>query len=198
VRLWLLLVTACLGLTGCATIKGWFAPETPPARAEQPDESSRREARPPAPVAPRAAPPEPAPPRPATPAPVAPRAAPSAPAPPPAPAPPRPATPAPSPPAPVAPPAPADVPPPVLSPVLSAADEQKLRGQTQQRIDGVEQRLRQIDPAKLASGQQDSLQTVQSFLGKAREALQAQDVQRAFTLADKAYLLADELTTGPR
>jgi hypothetical protein len=198
VRLWLLLVTAFLGLTGCATIKGWFAPETPPARAEQPDESSRREARPPAPVAPRAEPPAPAPPsapappRPATPAPVAPRAAP------PAPAPPRPATPAASPPAPVAPPAPADVPPPVLSPVLSAADEQKLRGETQQRIDGAEQRLRQIDPAKLASGQQDSLQTVQSFLGKAREALQAQDVQRAFTLADKAYLLADELTTGPR
>jgi len=35
---------------------------------------------------------------------------------------------------------------------------------------------------------------VQSFLEKAREALQAQDIQRAFTLADKAYLLADELT----
>ncbi len=50
-----------------------------------------------------------------------------------------------------------------------------------------QQRLRQIDPAKLASSQQDSLQTVQSFLDKAREALQAQDVQRAFTLADKAY-----------
>jgi hypothetical protein len=61
-----------------------------------------------------------------------------------------------------------------------------------------QQRLRQIDPAKLASSQQDSLQTVQSFLDKAREALQAQDVQRAFTLADKAYLLADELAKRPR
>jgi hypothetical protein len=86
----------------------------------------------------------------------------------------------------------------VLSPVLSAVDEQKLRADAQQRIDGAQQRLRQIDPAKLASSQQDSLQTVQSFLDKAREALQAQDVQRAFTLADKAYLLADELAKRPR
>lgn len=168
-KLWLLLAATCLGLTGCATIKGWFLPEPPPAQAGQPQESPARQAGPPAPVAPRAAPPAPVPPRPSPPAPVAP-------------------------PAPAAPPAPVDVRPPVLSPVLSAGDEQKLRGETQQRIAGAEQRLRQIDPAKLASGQQDSLRTVQSFLDKAREALQAQDIQRAFTLADKAYLLADELS----
>jgi len=78
------------------------------------------------------------------------------------------------------------------------AAEQKLRAEAQQRIDGAEERLRQVDPAKLASGQQDSLQTVQSFVDKAREALQTQDVQRAFTLADKAYLLADELVRRPR
>jgi hypothetical protein len=82
--------------------------------------------------------------------------------------------------------------------VLSAADEQKLRAETQQRLDGAEQRLRQIDPAKLASAQQDSLRTVQSFLDKAREALQGKDIQRAFTLADKAFVLADELTKRPR
>ena len=86
----------------------------------------------------------------------------------------------------------------MLSPVLSTVDEQRLRADAQQRIDGAQQRLRQIDPAKLAASQQDSLQTVQSFLDKAREALQAQDVQRAFTLADKAYLLADELAKRPR
>jgi len=86
----------------------------------------------------------------------------------------------------------------VLSPVLSAVDEQRLRAETQQRIDGAEQRLRQVDPAKLTSGQQDSLRTVQSFLDKAREAVQAQDIRRAHTLADKAFLLADELTQRPR
>lgn len=166
-RLALLVVVACLGLTGCATIKSWFAPSTPPAGAEQPEERSRRAAPPPASSPPRAAPPTLRPPRPGTPAPAPP-------------------------------PVPADALPPVLSPVLSAVDEQKLRAEAQQRIDGAEQRLRQIDPAKLASGQQDSLQTVQSFLDKAREALQTQDVQRAFTLADKAYLLADELAKRPR
>jgi len=121
------------------------------------------------------------------PAPAAPRAAP------PAPVAPRPPAPGPAAPAPAP-----DVPPPVLSPVLSAVDEQKLRAQTQQRIDGAEQRLRRIDPAKLASDQQDSLRTIQSFLDKAREAVQAQDIQRAYTLADKAFLLADELTRHPR
>ena len=169
-RLALLLAVACLGLTGCATIKSWFEPTPllaqPAARAGQPDEPAQRATLPPVAPAPRVTPP--APPRPAAPAPVAP-------------------TP------------PADVsPPPVLSPVLNAADEQRLRADTQQRLDGTEQRLRQIDPAKLASAQQDSLQTVQSFLEKAREALQAKDIQRAFTLADKAYILADELSKRPR
>jgi len=199
VRLALLLAAACLGLTGCATIKSWFAPSIPPppARAEQPDESVRRGARPPAPAAPRTAPLAPAAPRAAPPAPSAPRPPAPAPAAPRA-APPAPSAPRTTPPAPAAPPPAPDVPPPVLSPVLSAVDEQKLRAETQQLIDGAEQRLRQIDPAKLASGEQDSLRTVQSFLDKARDAVQAQDIQRAYTLADKAYLLADELTQRPR
>lgn len=164
-------VAICLSLSGCATIKHWFAPSTPAAEPELPPERARRAAPPPTP--PPSTPARAVPPRPA------------APAPPPAPAP-----------APL--PVPADTPPPVLSPVLSAPDEQKLRAEAQQRIDGAEQRLRQVDPAKLASVQQDSLQTVQSFLDKAREALRTQDVQRAFILADKAYLLADDLVRRPR
>ena len=181
-RIALLLTAALLGLTGCATIKGWFQPapppaqaaqpparaEQPPARAEQPPPRAEQSNDP----APRAATPSPSP---------APRVTP--------PAAPRPTAPASAPPA---------AAPPVLSPVLSAADEQRLRADTQQRLDGAEQRLRQIDPSKLASAQQDSLLTVQSFIDKAREALQAKDIQRAFTLADKAYVLADELTKRPR
>lgn len=186
-RVALLLVVACLGLSGCATIKSWFTPAAEEAQAvpaalaapapvlalpaERPEEPALRQT-PQVPMSPpRAAPPAPEPRRPS------------------APAAPRPAAPAPA-----APRVPPDVPPPVLSPVLSAVDEQKLRADTQRRIDGAAQRLRQIDPAKLASGERDSLQTVQSLLDKAREALQSQDIQRAFTLADKAYLLAEELT----
>lgn len=163
----LVLGAACLGLTGCGTIQSWFAPSTPPARAEQPDEPTPRAARPQPPAAPRTAPQAPVAPRPPAPGP-------AAPAPPP------------------------DVPPAVLSPVLSAADEQRLREETQQRLDGTEARLRQIDPAKLASAEQDNLRTVQSFLDKAREAVQAKELQRAYTLADKAYLLAEELVRHPR
>ena len=182
-RIATLLLAACLGLTGCATIKGWFAsppPEevqltpalvTAPVLPPDPPEEPALQQTPPSPVSPpRAVPPTPEPRRPAAPRPPA-------------------ATPAPVP----SPPRVIPDPPPVLSPVLSVVDEQKLRNDTQHRIEGAAKRLGQIDTAKLASGDQDSLQTVQSFLEKAREALQAQDFQRAFTLADKAYLLADEL-----
>jgi len=183
VRLAVLLAAACLGLTGCATIKSWFEPTPllaqPAARAGEPDEPAQRATLPPVEPAPRVTPPDP-------PVAPAPRVTP--------PPPPRPTAPAP-----VAPTPPADVSPaPVLSPVLSTADEQRLRADTQQRLDGAEQRLRQIDPTKLASAQQDSLRTVQSFLDKAHEALQAKDIQRAFTLADKAFILADELSKRPR
>ena len=178
-----LLLAVCLAMSGCATIKGWFTPSPPedvqatptsqplPVVEAPPAEEPAVRAPDPEPVAPpRAVPPPPEPRRPL----------PSAPRPPAPPPPPPRVTP--------------EQPPAVLSPVLSAVDEQKLRAETQQRIDRTAQRLRQIDPTKLASADQDSLQTVQSFLEKAREALQAQDIQRAFTLADKAYLLADELT----
>jgi CRP-like cAMP-binding protein len=43
----------------------------------------------------------------------------------------------------------------------------------EKRANEAEKRLLQIDPAKLAWDQQDSLRTVQSFLGKALEAVQA-------------------------
>ena len=53
--------------------------------------------------------------------------------------------------------------------------------------------MRQIDQRRLAEDQHQNLLTVQSFLVKAKEALTEKDVQRALTLAHKAYLLADQL-----
>lgn len=120
----------------------------------------------------------------ASPAPAAPpaRSSPVAPSAPPAP------TPAPPPPEP-SPPAPA---PRVLSPEV--ADEPRMRREAQSRIEGTERLARQIDQKKLAGEQQQSFQTIQSFVAKAKEALSTGDLQRAFTLADKAYLLANELS----
>jgi hypothetical protein len=84
----------------------------------------------------------------------------------------------------------------VLSPQLE--DEQRIQRQAQSRIDATERLVRQIEQKKLAGDQQENFLTIQSFLAKAKEALSARDVQRAFTLADKAHLLAEELSRTAR
>jgi hypothetical protein len=81
---------------------------------------------------------------------------------------------------------------------VSSEDERRIHGEAQRRIDRTERLMRQIDQRRLAEDQQQNLLTIQSFLAKAREALSERDVQRAVTLADKAYLLADELFRGLR
>lgn len=87
---------------------------------------------------------------------------------------------------------------PVLAPQASAEEEQRIKHDAERRIEGTEKLVQRIDPARLRREQQENYLTVQSFLTKAREALSARDVQRAFTLADKAYLLADELSRAAR
>ena len=87
---------------------------------------------------------------------------------------------------------------PVLAPQASAEEEQRIKGQAERRIEGTEKLVQRIDPSRLAREQQENYKTIQSFLAKAREALSGRDVQRAFTLADKAFLLADELSKAPR
>jgi hypothetical protein len=175
--IWLLLAAATLG--GCASAGDFLVPApsmAPPraATAGEEDPAAR-----PAPAV-REPVPGPAPPRPA---PAAPLATP--------PTPPAPAQP---------PPRSAAIPrePPVLAPQASAEEEQRLKAQAERRIEGTEKLVQRIDPARLPREQQENYRTIQSFLVKAREALSTRDVQRAFTLADKAYLLADEMSKAPR
>ena len=101
-------------------------------------------------------------------------------------------------PAPARPAPPAPEPAPVLAPQASAEEEQRMKSQAERRIEGTERLVQKIDPTRLVREQRENYLTIQSFLAKAREALSARDVQRAFTLADKAYLLADELSKRPR
>ena len=89
-------------------------------------------------------------------------------------------------------------PPPVLAPQVGSEEERRLQQDAQSRIDRTERLLGRVDPTRLAGQQQESYHTIQSFLAKAKEALYARDVQRALTLADKASVLADELTRGLR
>ena len=179
-----LLAAATLG--GCAGASDVLvpAPTMAPPRASNPAEEELAARSIPAVQEPV---PPPAPPRPTTPAPLAT---------PPAPTPVPPATPAPAPP----PPRSAAIPrePPVLAPQASAEEEQRLKTQAERRIEGTEKLVQRIDPARLPREQQENYRTIQSFLVKAREALSTRDVQRAFTLADKAYLLADEMSKAPR
>jgi len=183
--IWLLLTAATLG--GCASTTALLvpAPTMAPPRAGSPgdDELAARST----PVVKEPVP-GPAPPRPTAPAPLA-TAPPATPVPP-------------GPPATVPPPPPrsAAIPrePPVLAPQASAEEEQRLKAQAERRIEGTEKLVQRIDPGRLPREQQENYRTIQSFLVKAREALSTRDVQRAFTLADKAYLLADEMSKAPR
>lgn len=182
--LWLPVLTLALG--GCASMGSLLLP----APAALPQRSTAVEDEPgaaPARPAPQAKEPPPAPAKPANP-PAREQPPPAAPAPPAAAPPPR-ITAIPREPS---------VPSPVLTPQASAEEEQRIKSQAERRIEGTERLVQKIDPSRLVREQRENYLTIQSFLVKAREALSTRDVQRAFTLADKAYLLADELSKGPR
>ena len=184
-----------LGLAGCATMGriGLPAPSPPPVRAAEvaalpPPPEQVAPPPPPAPLSPQ---PELPPPPPAPPDSTLVKPPPAA-MPPPAPSSPvTPSSPAvPSPPGSAVPPAP---PPRILGQQVSSEDEKRIQGDAQRRIDRTERLVKQIDQRRLIGDQHQNLLTVQSFLVKAREALSEKDVQRALTLADKAFLLAEEL-----
>lgn len=184
------ILAALLG--GCASVSELFLPA--PAGIPHPPDVAEEE---PAPAPPRPAPlarePAPGPAKPATPPPAVPPVST-----------PPPASPAPPPATPPAPPRTANIPrestppAPVMAPQASAEEEHRIKTQAERRIEGTERLVQKIDPARLAREQRENYSTIQSFLAKAREALSARDMQRAFTLADKAYLLADELSKAPR
>jgi hypothetical protein len=172
---WALVI--CLGLSGCASLREFFspAPAAPPLRSA-PAPVDTPAGPPPPPVAPAmVAPPAPPPPqRPASPGDSPFRAAPPAPEPSPSP------------------------PPPVLSPQVSTEEDARLRGDAQNRMTGTETLLRQVDSKKLAGQQQENFRIIESLLASAKDALYARDTQRARTLAEKAYLLAEDLVRSLR
>jgi hypothetical protein len=170
------------------------APPVPPPTPEEPPVTGVA----PAPLSPlrrtlRTPPPPPAP----APAPRAPER-PAAAAPPPAAPPAPPAAPAPAQVASVPPAHLATTPPPVLAPQLSAEEEDRLTQKARSQIEGAEKVLGQIEKSRLRRGEQSTLDTVLDFLAKAREAMAGRDYQRAATLADKARVLAEDLTRGAR
>jgi hypothetical protein len=111
----------------------------------------------------------------------------TAPAPPPAPTPPKPA---------LGPKEPS--PPPVLSPQIGSDSARRQKQEAEAKIEGAEDMVRHIDRKTLRDEQQEIFATIQSFLSKARKALSIGDSIRAFNLAEKAHILAEELVRVPR
>ena len=109
-----------------------------------------------------------------------------APTPPPLPRPPRPAQPE------------RREPPPLLSPQVSPELEGRLMDEATAKIQGAERTLQSIDTGKLANDQQETYQTIHSFLSQAREALSRKDFPQALNLAQKAQILSSELSKALR
>jgi hypothetical protein len=91
-----------------------------------------------------------------------------------------------------------EIPPPVLVPQVGKGGEEHLKRTASLRIQRAEQLIVQLDGKKLTSEQQEQLLTVQSLLANAKEALGTPDLTKASTLADKARILAEELTKTVR
>jgi hypothetical protein len=68
-----------------------------------------------------------------------------------------------------------------------------LKRESTARIQKTEEIIVRIDEKKLSKEQQDTFSTIQSFLVNAKEALAAKDFLRAFSLADKAQVLTEDL-----
>ena len=89
-------------------------------------------------------------------------------------------------------------PPPLLSPQVSPELEGKLVDEANAKIQGAERTLLSIDTGKLANDQQETYQTIHSFLSQAREALARKDFPQALNLAQKAQILSSELSKALR
>ena len=66
------------------------------------------------------------------------------------------------------------------------------------KVEAAERVVKRIELNKVPQAQQENFLTIQSFLSKAKEALSVEDFLRAFNLADKAQILAEELLSTIR
>ncbi len=89
-------------------------------------------------------------------------------------------------------------PPPVVLPQVGHGEDDQLKQEAMGKVEAAEQVVKQIELKRLPQGQQEDFLTIQSFLSKAKEALSIRDFLRAFNLADKAQVLAEELLSALR
>ncbi len=82
-----------------------------------------------------------------------------------------------------------------MSPQVSKSDEERLRRESQARIQQTEQTLGAIDQQRLSKDDRETQATIRDFVGKAKEALASNDLLRAASLSEKAQILANDLAS---
>ena len=82
---------------------------------------------------------------------------------------------------------------PLISPQLSAADQQSYERKMNDDVGAAEKNLQQANGRQLSAGQQDLVEKIHSFIEQARDASKGGDWARAQLLAQKARLLSTEL-----
>ena len=80
-----------------------------------------------------------------------------------------------------------------IVPDMPPGEANERKQKAEESLAGAEVRLRLLDIRSLDSQQKDTVTQIQNYMLKARSALRDGDTQRGYTLALKAYLLADDL-----
>jgi len=83
----------------------------------------------------------------------------------------------------------------VLTPQVGKADEDRLRKESEGRIQRVEQLLAALGQRRLGTEDRETQDTIKDFIAKAKDALASQDLLRAASLSEKAQVLADDLVS---
>ena len=83
-----------------------------------------------------------------------------------------------------------------MSPRISRAELAEYEKKTNATITAAEKNMQAAYGKQLNATQEDMLEKIRGFLGQAREAMRANDWQRALNLAEKARVLSVELVNS--
>jgi len=83
-----------------------------------------------------------------------------------------------------------------MSPVMTPADQANYERRTNERLASAEHNLHVADKHTLNAAQRDLVEKITTFLGQAHEAASVSDWVRADTLAQKAFVLSQELVNS--
>jgi len=80
-----------------------------------------------------------------------------------------------------------------IIPGMTPAEAARQRQKTEQWLGSADRELKQLEGRELDAQGQETVGQIRNYIAGARSALGEGDVRRASTLAEKAYLLADDL-----